>query len=415
MRVLHVTHQYPPAIGGSERYIADLSEVLASRGHKIDVYTTRSLDFHTWRNELPGFEHRNGVDVTRFRSMRRTRFVWSVLHYGLRHYWRTRKRRYEPFILFGGGPIAPGLYRALRRLGHRYDLVHLNCLVYSHVAYGYTALRGGKIPIVVTPHLHIDQPATYDVGYMRRLLLGVDHTIAVTEAERQHLLRLGLDSWRVTTAGNGIRPEMFPVQNRDSCRDALGLPREAFVVLFFGRKESYKGAGRVLEAYASIRSAHPDMLLITAGPTTDFWRGMTAEVAGLPGWRDYPAVSDEERSRLMGAADVLALPSEGEAFGIVFLEAWMMGAAVLGPRNPAVASVVSEGVDGLLAAPGRVDEVAACLHQMAQDRERTRSMGIQGRRKVLQRYTVDRLADVVEGTYMRAVRDRRRGIRDNAS
>ena len=39
MRLLHVTHQYAPAVGGSERYITDLSETLAARGHAVDVFS----------------------------------------------------------------------------------------------------------------------------------------------------------------------------------------------------------------------------------------------------------------------------------------------------------------------------------------------------------------------------------------
>ncbi|MBI5567875.1 MAG: glycosyltransferase, partial [Chloroflexi bacterium] len=65
MRVLHVSHQYPPAIGGSERYIADLSEELVARGHQVDVFTSRAVDFHTWQNKLPKFEQRQGVNVYR--------------------------------------------------------------------------------------------------------------------------------------------------------------------------------------------------------------------------------------------------------------------------------------------------------------------------------------------------------------
>ena len=58
MRMLYVTHQYPPAIGGSEKYVGDLSQELAARGHQVDVFTSRSRDYHTWKNELGPREQR---------------------------------------------------------------------------------------------------------------------------------------------------------------------------------------------------------------------------------------------------------------------------------------------------------------------------------------------------------------------
>ena len=202
MRVLHVSHQYPPAIGGSERYIADLSEELVARGHKVDVFASRAVDFHTWRDELPGFDQRQGVNVYRFRSIQRRAYVWRLLHFGLSRYWQKRARRYEPAIFLGGGPISPGLLAALLRRGQQYDVIHLNCLVYAHVAYGYWAARRLHVPTIVTPHAHVEQLATYDVGYQRKVLAGCDHVLADTPAEREFLVRLGLSDQKVSLGGS---------------------------------------------------------------------------------------------------------------------------------------------------------------------------------------------------------------------
>lgn len=234
MRLLHVTHQYPPAIGGSEKYIADLSEELAARGHQVDVFTSRSLDYQSWKNELGPYERLNGVNVYRFRSLQRTWFVWQVLHWGLGKYWQTHSRWYEPFILFGGGPLCPGMFAAMLSKSPQYDLVHLNCLVYSHVAYGYLAARRRNVPVIVTPHAHAEQEATYGIGYELDVLRGCDHVIADTEGERRFLMGLGLDSGRVTAAGSGLRPESYPVRDAMACRQRLGLPGDAFVMLFLG-------------------------------------------------------------------------------------------------------------------------------------------------------------------------------------
>ncbi|RLC91931.1 MAG: hypothetical protein DRI79_01750 [Chloroflexi bacterium] len=411
MRVLHVTHQYPPAIGGSEKYIADLSEELVARGHQVDVFTSRSLDYHTWKDELGPRERVNGVNVYRFRSMRRTEFVWRVLHWSLGKYWQTRSRWYEPFILFGGGPLCPGMFAAMLARLPQYDLVHLNCLVYGHVAYGYLAARWRQVPVVVTPHTHAGQEVTYGIGYELDVLRGSDHVIAVTEGERNFLLGLGLDPWRVTTAGNGLRPEAYPMRDITACRQRLGLPEDAFVTLFLGRQVEYKGLGTALEAFIALRRSHPHLIFLVVGPETDYSRRLFARHDGLPGVVNLGAVSDDVRLDALNACDCLVLPSRGEAFGIVFLEAWIVGKPVIGPRTAAVSTVIRDGQDGWLVPLDDPGAIGEALKRWISSPALARQMGESGRRRVLSRYTCSRIADVVEGIYFRTLRACRRGGR----
>jgi len=409
MRVLHVTHQYPPAIGGSEKYIADLSEELAERGHQVDVFTSRSLDYHTWKNELPAREKRNGVDIHRFWSMKRTDFVWRVLHWSQGRYWQSGSRLYEPLILFGGGPLCPGMLATMLLRLPRYELVHLNCLVYSHVIYGYLAARCRDLPIVVTPHIHPEQEVTYNIGYQLDALRGSDHIIADTDGERDFLLELGLDPRRVTTAGIGLRPEEYPLRETRACRQRLGLPEESFVILFLGRQVEYKGLATALEAFIRVHGRHPQAHFLVVGPETDFSRKLFARFEGrLPGVTNLGFVSDDVRLDALNACDCMVLPSEGEAFGIVFLEAWIMGKPVIGPRTVAVSTVIRDGQDGWLVPTDDSDAIAAALKRWINSPALVRQMGQSGRDRVLERYTSDRIADVIEGVYLRTLRAHRR-------
>jgi glycosyltransferase involved in cell wall biosynthesis len=120
------------------------------------------------------------------------------------------------------------------------------------------------------------------------------------------------------------------------------------------------------------------------------------------------AVPQEEKLAALRACDCLVLPSTGEAFGIVYLEAWIMGKPVIGARTPSVSAVINHGVDGLLSAPGDAGDLAACISRLASEPMVARRMGAAGHDKVLSRYTVPRIADRVEGAYLRALRCRQR-------
>lgn len=293
--------------------------------------------------------------------------------------------------------------RLLSQAG-QYDLVHLNGLVYSHSAYAYWAVRQRGVPVVVTPHVEMAHRSTYDLGYQSRILQGSDHVLAVTDGERAFLMERGLSPWRVTTAGNGVRVEAFPRREAATCRRRLGLPTDAFVVLFLGRQVKYKGVETALDAFALLRRRFPCAQLVVAGPETDYSRRLFSRWQGLAGLVNLGRVSNEERLDLLNACDCFILPSVGEAFGIVYLEAWSVGKPVIGVHTRAVSTVIKDGVDGWLVPADNPVTLAAALGRWVETPALARQMGERGRDKVLNRYTTARVADVVEGVYRRTLR-----------
>lgn len=406
MRLLHVTHQYWPALGGSERYMTDLSEELALRGHAVDVFTTRSRDYRTWHSELPSFERVGGVNVHRFGSIERGPLAWRALHYGLSRYHRTGARRYEPFILWGNGPLSPRLFLNVLWKARRYDLVHLNLLHYAHAAYGYWAAKSRGLPVAVTPHIHVEQEETYGAGYLQDILRGSDLVLADTRAEKRFLESLGVPGHRIVVAGIGVRLEDFPILDRAACRRRWGLPPDAFAMLFLGRKTEYKGLAPLLEAFLALRREHDQLHWLVLGPETAYSERLFAPYDDFPGLLRRGVISEEEKAEALNACDLLAMPSVGEAFGIVYLEAWALGKPVIGARAGAIPTIIAHEQDGILVSPGSVEELVREIERMMADPSRGQRLGARGQRKVRERYTTRHVADIVEGACTRLLRQR---------
>lgn len=403
MRVLHVTHQYRPAIGGAEKYITDLSEELAGRGHQVDVFTSRSLDYRTWRNELPAFEQLSGVNVYRFRSLPRTDMTWRALRYGFEQYWHTKARRYQPFIWYGNGPVCPGIFAAILRDAGRYDLVHINQLHYAHALLAAWAARLRRLPVVFTPHIHTEQWTTYDVGYMRAILHHSDVIVAVTKAEKAFIQAQHLNS-HVVVGGNSLRLDRFPPLDRQASRANFDLPANSFVLLFLGRKTEYKGLDICLEAFIRLRRQRDDVYFLAVGPETEYSRQLWARYPEVDGLIVRDRVSDEERLAALAGCDVLVMPSTGEAFGIVYLEAWAYHKPVIGARIASVKSLISEAEDGFLIEPGATESLVEHLIRLVDEPQLAQKLGNNGRRKLEHRYTIERIGDIIEGTYARVLR-----------
>ncbi len=288
-----MTHQYRPAIGGAEEYIASVSEALADRGHQVSVYTANSTDYESWTGDLPPRELIAGVDVQRFRAIPRRERTWRVLRYGLWRYLAQPKRRYEPFILVGNGPTCPGMFAAIALHGRHYDLVHLNSLHYAHSAYGYVAARLAGCHVVVTPHVHVEQAETWNIGYLKTILARADLIFADTEYERQFHIAQGHDPEWVVSAGVGLRPDEYRFPDQAAARRRLGIPDDARVVLCLGRQVDYKGFDKVLAAVADMQQDFPDTLCLIVGPESEWSQALMARYAGATWVRNLGRVEPD--------------------------------------------------------------------------------------------------------------------------
>jgi glycosyltransferase involved in cell wall biosynthesis len=406
MRILHVTHQYAPAIGGAEQYVTDLSEELAARGHHVDVFTARSVDSATWASELPPRELRNGVQIYRFAALRRSRWLWAILRAGNHGYLPDRARWREPLIWLGNGPVMPGFIGRVLRSAGQYDVIHINQLHFAHSWPAFAAAQRAGIPVLLSPLIHTEQWSTFDVGYLRTMLAKADGVIALTEAERAFLAEQKMSA-KAMVAGAGQSLANFPPQDAAAARRHFGLPPEAFVLLFLGRKTGYKGLDLCAGALRRLRAEERKPWLLAVGPETDDSRRLWAQLRA-EGLDDClvvrGAVDADERLLALAACDLLALPSVGESFGIVYLEAWAYGKPVLGANIPAVAALITHGSDGLLIDPADPAQMSQYVAQLMDDAALARRLGEAGHEKLVRRYTIKTTTDLVEGFYRRVRR-----------
>jgi UDP-glucose:(heptosyl)LPS alpha-1,3-glucosyltransferase len=147
--------------------------------------------------------------------------------------------------------------------------------------------------------------------------------------------------------GNGVDTERFrpPTSaERAAARQDLGIGPDERMVLFIGNEFGRKGLPRLVDAVAALE---PGVRLVVVGGTPDL---VAAEA------RRASAVSMGDRLRFAGAhadprpwlhaADVLAMPSAYESYGLVVLEALACGVPVVATATGCVADVVVDGVNG---------------------------------------------------------------------
>jgi glycosyltransferase involved in cell wall biosynthesis len=401
VRVLHLIQRYPPAVGGSETWCREVSRYLSAMGDDVKVLTLDILeeeeywqdpDPDHWRIRLGRIDWDDGVLVRRYRRS---------LPVHLLHHLVFRLMLDKLLRIYFYGPHSIEMYGRLFAEAKAADVVHLHTIPYPHNLVGYLAARLRKKRVVITPHFHPDHPH-YERWSNYWLLRRCDVVIAVSDYERDYLVKKGVDPAKIIVTGNGVRIENYVAHGLEQFKAELRrrhhLSSATKIILFVGRKLEYKGIATLVAAVRNL-SAAEDVALLLAGPSSSWFEEFYGALSATAQERiiDLGTVSDQEKINLLHLAEVLVLPSRFEAFGIVFLEAWACGTPVIGAATGAIPSVIGEG--GLTFPYGDATQLAEKLRIVLHDENLAHTMASQGQRRLLSKFTWDHIGRLTRESY----------------
>lgn len=178
-------------------------------------------------------------------------------------------------------------------------------------------------------------------------------------------------------------------------RPSLGIPRDAFVVATVARLVPFKGIDRLMRAVAA-SAVQPTLVVVGQGRDGERLRRLASEL-GVEGRVHF--VGHAHPAPYLAAADLFALPSFLESFGMVYAEAMHLGLPCIGRRNdpPRVLSsateVIPEGVAGYCISSD--DELRARIDALATDPALRRRLGEQAFELAVREYSVQRYCEFV--------------------
>ncbi len=396
MKILHLVHRAPPFSGGAERYVFEHAAAGARWGHESVIATTDAWDM-SWMTGRHGrrVERRDEA----IRGVRILRF--PVFHPPGQDILRAALRRLAPGgpdRFFYPNPFVPALDSWIRR-DHGFSMVHSNAMPFVLRAGWEHARRFGTV-LVSVPHANVGEKfrradaLRYFEGTQETVLAGSSLVVAQSGFERDLFLGMGVDDERILVLGSGVDPSEFQHASGDRARAALGI--EGPVVLSMTAHCLDRGSLDLLDACEALWSKGERFTLVLAGPVlADFEdaleRGRARPRPGRVIIRGF--VRAEERAELLAAADVVALPSRLDCFGIVILEAWLMGKPVLGCWSGAMAEMIVDGTNGFLTGFGDSVTIADRLSRLLRDPAAGKAMGAAGRSHVLAERTWEKVTD----------------------
>ncbi|SEJ75286.1 Glycosyltransferase involved in cell wall bisynthesis [Paraburkholderia diazotrophica] len=383
--------------GGQNIYVANVARQLQRSGHQVDVFTRRD------RALLPSISNMEGI---------------RVIHVPAGPPLQLPKEQLLPYM----GEFADFLIGFFRCEKTSYHVIHANFFM-SGLA-GLKVKRALGVPLVTTFHA---------LGRVRRLHQGTDDgfpderfaiedelvrrsdaIIAECPQDEADLVDLyHADSERIDIVPCGFDADEFHPMNRDAARDALGWPRDRFIVLQLGRIVQRKGIDNVIRGVGALKMQHGiDARLYIVGGNSDVPNEIaTPEIARLRGIATHEQIANETtfvgrrgRRRLRmfySAANVFVTTPWYEPFGITPVEAMACGTPVIGADVGGIRYSVKHGETGWLVPPRDPAALAMKLAVLQRDPELARRMGEAGLARAQAEFTWSGVAESLTDIYRR--------------
>jgi glycosyltransferase involved in cell wall biosynthesis len=389
MRLAVVVQRYGhDVVGGAERAGREMATGLASRGHDIDVVTSRARSYVDWADSYPaGIEEIDGVRVHRL-GVRAARdpVLFGPLNARVPGGNRQTALYVQREWLRMQGPELVGLEDWLIERAAGFDAIAFLTYLYWPTWAGLHAVAG-TVPTVLHPFAH-DEPPFYLSVFDLAFHLADAYAFLTEEEEALVRRRFEIEGPSVVTGLGTDLDDAPPPGAIAEFRRQYGL-RDRPYLLYVGRVDASKGAVELVDFYAAYRRRHPDApaLVVLGDPVTPLPRARDVIVTG--------SVDEPTKDAALAGCTVFVNPSYFESFSIVLVEAWARGRPALVQARCEVLAGQARRSGGAVPYRGYA-EFEAALEKVLAEPEFAAALGTNGRRYVETRYRWDSILDRYE-------------------
>ncbi len=341
MKILVISHEYPPIGGGGGKVVQDLCRGLADRGHHIHLLTALFTN-------LPAKESAGNLVIERLASKRTesfragfgtmTSFVWVC-------FWRGLKviRTWRPDLIHAHFAVPSGA-------------VAFALSIFTRTPYVITA-HGGDVPGGAPEKTR--SWFRFVLPFSKFVWKNAAAIAAVSSQTRE--LASKHYAADIQVIPNGIDPSAYNPGKFNS--------KKTPVIIYIGRFSPEKNALAVPQVLSTLNDQKWECVMLGDGPQMAEVKALIRKHQmehrfALPGWVEPPEVV-----RWMEKSDILFMPSLRDAMPIAGLQGLAMGLAMVASEIGSLPDIVAENENGILVTPGDLIGYAAAIKRLLEDHD----------------------------------------------
>lgn len=353
MKILSISHIFPPAIDGGSKVIYQLSHHLETQGHQL-IYLSSNCS-STDDFVKPKY--------TKSKIIKNNQIKISVHHYLIRPlkflnlFIPKNSYLYQFLQIFQKGPIYklfPFLKATFKILKFKPDLIIAGPLPNSTVLYARFFKKLTSAKLLINSSFHQSDPDFHRLPLIKTLQFA-DFLWTLTEYEGKYLInKFNINSSKIILAGNGVDPDFLiktpnKQKNNQSKYQNIGI-------LFIGSLSAHKRVDLLIKSFSSLITNHQidqSSNLTIVGQKTLFSQKIEEIYQSLPKSIQKQIyfkfnINNKELINIIDNCQFLVLPSVQESFGLVLIESWIRSKAVITSDIPPLKEIVTKTNGGLI-------------------------------------------------------------------
>ena len=373
LKIVQVTPYFGSrSYGGTERYVSNLSNELANRGHHIDVFTTKNS------TKIPYQSYYQNITVHRF---------------------------YSPWNVFGINPACFMLHKMLQLKD--VDVFHVHSYIYFTTIQAAITKLLKRIPMLLHIHGGVGRPP-YKTGFLKefakvffdytlgKFVLSQADVIATVSLQDSKLLEQTIHSNldRIIIINNAINPEHFP--------EVTPKLQKELVVTYIGDLELWKGIPYYTRVIDKIIEKKQNISFWFVGNGSLF-SALESKYSNEKRVKLFGAVDHKEIPNILEKTHILIQPSFWEGSPTTIIEAMAMGIPVLASNIGDIPRLLDNGRDGVMFEAGNEELLEEIILNAFKNYDELVDSAKKARKKIRKNYAFENVTTQIESLYHKLI------------